>query len=66
MQNTVVSTENEWGGKESEEYGTVRGSEDFPGKQDPGMGLLGQGVGRKNNKTVTDFLKIKEKKSQKT
>lgn len=57
MQNTVVSTENEWGGKESEECGIVRGSEDFPGKQDPGMGLLGRGVGRKINKTVIDFFK---------
>ena len=40
MQNTVISTENEWGGKESEECGMVRGSKDSPEKQDPGMGLL--------------------------
>lgn len=43
MQNTVISTENEWGGKESEECGMVRGSKDSPEKQDPGMGLLAQG-----------------------
>lgn len=40
MQNTVISTENEWSGKGSEECGIVRGSKDFPEKQDPGMRLL--------------------------
>lgn len=58
MQNTVVSTENEWGGKK--ECGMVRGSKDFPEKQDPGMGFLGVGGG--NNKTVIVFFKSKGKK----
>lgn len=40
---TVISTENEWGGKESGEYRTVRSSKDVLENQDPGMGLLGGG-----------------------
>lgn len=38
----------------------VRGSKDFPEKQDPAMGLLGVGGG--NNKTVIDFKKVNGKK----
>lgn len=50
------------GWKESKECGMVRGSKDFPEKQDTGMGLLGVGGG--NNKTVIDFQKVKEKKKR--
>lgn len=43
VQNPVVSTKNEWGGKGSEESRSVRGLKDFPQKRDPGMGCLGWG-----------------------
>lgn len=42
-QNTVMSTENEWDGKESGEYRMLRSSKDLLENQDPGMGLLGVG-----------------------
>lgn len=50
------------GGKESEECGMVRGSKDFPEKQDPGVGRAEGGVG--DNITVIDFFK-RGKKGQK-
>lgn len=61
MQNTVVSTENEWGGKKVksvEWLGALRTSQ--KNRILTGMGLLG--VGGANNKTVIDFQNVKEKK----
>lgn len=64
MQNTVISTEDEWVERKVKSVGwMVRGSKDFPEKQDPGFRRMEGGMG--DNITVIDFLTIKGKKGQK-